>query len=175
MRSACARGSTVSMSGETVPEKSRLIDVAIDETGLPASTPEIDQERRVAIFDLLEANSFALLDPAAPGPWRLTLGVRDRRVLFTLTDGDGAPAGGFDIALAPLAQVMRDYVRICEDYFDAVRHRPPSEIEAMDEGRRAIHDAGARLLAREFDGKAVLDDATLRRFFVLVCGLHAKT
>ena len=143
----------------------------------PANWGMTVEQRRHAVRRMgrLVAGVGVAPDPAAPGPWRLTLGVRDRRVLFTLTDGNGAPAGGFDMALAPLAQVMRDYVRICEDYFDAVRHRPPSEIEAMDEGRRAIHGEGARLLAREFDGKAVLDDATLRRFFILVCGLHANT
>lgn len=156
-------------------ETTRLIAVTLDETGLPAPTPEIDQERRVAIFDLTEENVFDLSDPAAPGPWRLTLGVRDRQVLFTLTSETGDPAGDFALALDPLAQVLRDYSRICEDYFDAVRHHPPARIEAMDEGRRAIHAEGARLLARELVGKAVLDDPTLRRFFTLICGLHATT
>jgi uncharacterized protein (UPF0262 family) len=153
----------------------RLIEITLDETGFPASTPGIDQERRVAIFDLLEENSFDLPGAAAPGPWRMTLGVRDRVAVFGLSGERGDPAGGFEIALPPLAQVMKDYVRICEDYFDAVRHRSPSEIEAMDEGRRAIHQEGARLLAREIDGKADMDHATLRRFFTLFCGLHAKT
>ena len=153
----------------------RLIAVTIEEAGLPAPTPEVDQERRVAIFDLTENNVFDLSDPAAPGPWRLTLRVRDRHVLFTLTSGTGDPAGHFTLALDPLAQVMRDYSRICGDYFDAVRHHPPARIEAMDEGRRAIHGEGARLLARELAGNAVLDDPTLRRFFTLICGLHATT
>ncbi len=154
-------------------DRARLVAVALDDSGLPAPTPEIDQERRVAVFDLLEENAFDLPRPAAPGPWRLTLGVRDGFLRFALAAETGAPAAAFDVPLAPLAQAMRDYGRIREDYFEAVRHHPPARIEAMDEGRRAIHDEGARLLARELDGKAVLDDATLRRFFVLICGLHA--
>ncbi len=156
-------------------ESTRLIAVTLDETGLPAPTPEMDQERRVAIFDLLEENSFALQGAAETGPWRLTLGVRDGSLLFDFATESGAPAGGYELSLSPLAQVMRDYALICEDYFDAVRHHPPARIEAMDEGRRAIHDEGAKILAREFDGKAILDEATLRRFFTLICGLHART
>ena len=110
-------------------ESTRLIAVTLDETGLPAPTPEMDQERRVAIFDLLEENSFALQGAAEPGPWRLTLGVRRGSLLFDFASESGAPAGGYALSLSPLAQVMRDYARICEDYFDAVRHRsPPARI-----------------------------------------------
>jgi uncharacterized protein (UPF0262 family) len=151
----------------------RLVAVEIDEHGLPAPTPEVEQERRVAIFDLLEANRFAP-HGAPPGPYRLALGVRDRNLHFDLATEDGAPAAAFGLSLAPLEQVIKDYFRICESYFDAVRRLPPAEIEALDQGRRAIHDEGSRLLLERLGGKVDTDVATARRLFTLVCALHLR-
>ncbi|NPD21016.1 UPF0262 family protein [Alterinioella nitratireducens] len=153
-----------------------ICHIEIDDSGLPAPTPEIEQERKVAIFDLLEANNFAL--PAqdgrtAPGgPYKLHLGIRDRRLVFDIDTEAGEDAAEFHLSLSPFKQVVKDYWQICESYFDAVKRLPPSQIEAIDMGRRGIHDEGARVLQERLDGKADVDHDTARRLFTLVCVLH---
>lgn len=156
----------------------RLIDIQLDATGLPAPTPESEQERRVAIFDLLEENRFAPLPdieryrPA--GPYRLLLAIRDRRLVFELATVAGEPAGSFRISLAPLLQVVKDYFAICASYFDAVKRLPPAQIEMIDAARREIHGEGARLLLEQLEGKAETDLATARRLFTLLCTLYPE-
>jgi len=159
-------------------ETDRLFDVVLDDSGLPAPTPEIEQERRVAIFDLLEDNTFRIPPRdgrAAPaGPYRLHLSIVDRRlVLFSETES-GAAAGEVHLSLGPFRQVIRDYFQICEAYFDAVKKLPPSQIEAIDMGRRGIHNEGARVLEERLAGKIEVDGATARRLFTLICVLHFK-
>ncbi len=159
-------------------DRSRLIDVILDETNLVRPTPEIEQERRVAIFDLLEENRFAL--PAregreAPvGPFRLTLAIRDRRLVFDLAAETGDKVGEFHLSLTPFNQVVKDYFQICESYFDAVKRLPPAQIEAIDMGRRGIHNEGSRILLERLEGKVDTDMATARRLFTLICVLHFK-
>ena len=147
-----------------------LVEVKIDDSGLPAPTPEIEQERRVAIFDLLEDNSFALPahdGRAAPkGPFKLNLAIRDRRLVFDLVTAKDAKS------LGPFRQVVKDYFQICESYFDAVKKLPPSQIEAIDMARRGIHNEGARVLQERLEGKAEIDIDTARRLFTLICVLH---
>jgi uncharacterized protein (UPF0262 family) len=156
----------------------RLIEVTLDETGLAPATPEVEQERRVAIFDLLEENRFALAPrdgrDAPPGPYRLALSIRERRLVFALATRDGTPAGEFHLSLAPFAQVIKDYFQICNAYFDAVKRLPAAQIEAIDMGRRGIHNEGSRILMERLDGKVETDMATARRLFTLVCVLHFK-
>jgi len=157
---------------------SNLISIDLDETGLPAPTPEIEQERRVAIFDLLEENSFSLPargdQPAAKGPFKLTLSIIERRLVFAIFDETGAPLGEFHLSLSPFRQVIKDYFQICESYFDAVKRLPPAQIEAIDMGRRGIHDEGSRVLLERLNGKVIIDHATARRLFTLICVLHFK-
>jgi uncharacterized protein (UPF0262 family) len=154
----------------------RICHIEIDETGLAPPTPEIEQERRVAVFDLLEENSFAL--PArdgrdAPeGPYRLALSIRDRRLVFDIRTEAGDPAAEFHLSLGPFRQVVKDYFQICESYFDAVKRLPPSQIEAIDMARRGIHNEGALVVQERLEGKAVVDTATARRLFTLICVLH---
>jgi uncharacterized protein (UPF0262 family) len=155
-------------------DNDRLSAVTLDETGLMPPTPEIEQERRIAIFDLLEGNRFRPAGATPPGPYRLTLGVRENRLDLDLTDDSGAPAGNPQISLAPFKQVVKAYYQICESYFDAVRRLPPAAIEAIDAGRRDIHDEGSRLLLERLDGKVETDVATARRLFTLICVLHYK-
>jgi uncharacterized protein (UPF0262 family) len=150
----------------------RLIAVNLDETGLPAPTPEVEQERKVAIFDLLEKNVFRL--PGGSGPYILDLAIRDRRLVFAVSTEDGAPAAEFHLSLSPFRQIIKDYFQICEAYFDAVKKLPPSQIEAIDMGRRGIHNEGSRILQERLDGKVEMDDDTARRLFTLVCVLHFK-
>ena len=162
------------MSGAPA-RKDRLIAVDLDAAGLPAPTPEVEQERRVAIFDLLEENAFALTREGAPeGPFRLGLAVREKRLVFSVSAEDGAPAAEFHLSLSPFRQIIKDYFAICEAYFDAVKRLPPSRIEAIDMGRRGIHDEGARILAERLEGKVEMDRDTARRLFTLVCVLHFK-
>jgi len=153
-----------------------ICQIEIDDSGLPAPTPEIEQERKVAIFDLLEANNFALPardDRAAPdGPYRIHLGIRDRRLVFDVDTEDGQDAAEFHLSLSPFRQVVKDYWQICESYYEAVKKLPPSQIEAIDMGRRGIHDEGARVLQERLEGKADVDHDTARRLFTLVCVLH---
>ncbi len=154
----------------------RLIHVEIDDSNLPTPTHEIDQERKVAIFDLLEDNSFAIVSrddkPAPEGPYRLTIAIRERRLVFELSDESEAPAASFLLSLGPFRQVVKDYFQICESYFDAVKRLPPSQIEAIDMARRGIHNEGARVLQERLEGKALIDIDTSRRLFTLICVLH---
>jgi len=154
----------------------RLANVLIDDSALPAPTPEIEQERRVAIFDLLEANSFALVPreerEVPSGPYTLRLAIRDRRLVIAVTTEDEEPAGEWQLSLGPFRQVVKDYFQICESYFDAVKNLPPAKIEAIDMARRGIHDEGARILRERLEGRIVLDHPTARRLFTLICVLH---
>ncbi|MDB2407006.1 UPF0262 family protein [Jannaschia sp.] len=150
----------------------RIATIQIDDSGLPTPTPEIEQERAVAIFDLLEDNSFALVAAdAPPGPYDLHLAIRDRRLVFEVS-AEAASAGAFHLSLGPFRQVVKDYWQICESYFTAVKKLPPSQIEAIDMARRGIHNEGARILQERLEGKAEIDTDTARRLFTLICVLH---
>ena len=155
----------------------RLIRVGIDDSALPPATPELEQERRVAVFDLLEDNSIRLPgrgdQPAAPGPYALNLAVRDRRLVFDLTSEADDPVAEFHLSMGPFRQVVKDYFQICESYFDAVKRLPPAQIEAIDMARRGIHNEGARTLQERLEGKAEIDIDTARRLFTLLCALIA--
>ena len=154
----------------------RLCHIEIDEKGLARPTPEIEQERRVAIFDLLEENTFALPRredrPAPPGPYRLGLAIREGRLVFEIADEAAEKVGEFHLSLGPFRQVVKDYFQICESYFEAVKRLPPSQIEAIDMARRGIHNEGARVLQERLSGKAEVDVDTARRLFTLICVLH---
>ncbi|MFV0245045.1 MAG: UPF0262 family protein [Qingshengfaniella sp.] len=133
-----------------------------------------EQERRVAVFDLLEENSFALTDGPA-GPYRLRLDSGGGKVHFHVASDNDTAAVEFRLAEAPMRQVIKDYTQICNSYYEAVRLQGPAEIEALDEARRAIHLEGGRLLQEGLDGHARLDVDTARRLFTLICAfLPAK-
>lgn len=153
---------------------SHLVAVEIDDAGLPTPTPEIEQERKVAIFDLLEDNSFTLprVEDDTQGPFKLNLSIRERRLVFDITSEADEKAAEFHLSLGPFRQVVKDYFQICESYFDAVKKLPPSQIEAIDMGRRGIHNEGARVLQERLEGKAEIDIDTARRLFTLICVLH---
>ena len=155
---------------------SHLTHIEIDDAGLPAPTPEIEQERRVAIFDLIEENRFALPGregrDVPAGPYRLLLAIREKRLVFDIRTEDESPAQEFHLSLGPFRQVVKDYFQICESYYEAVKRLPPSQIEAIDMARRGIHNEGARVLQERLEGKAEVDDATARRLFTLICVLH---
>ncbi len=155
---------------------SHISHIELDDSNLPPPTPEIEQERKVAIYDLLEANSFSLPkrdDRVAPdGPYRVGLSIREKRLVFDVLTESEEKAAEFHLSLSPFRQVVKDYWQICESYFDAVKNMPPSQIETIDMARRGIHDEGARILTDRLEGKAEVDHDTARRLFTLVCVLH---
>ncbi len=155
---------------------SHISHIEIDDSNLPPPTPEIEQERKVAMFDLLEENSFTLPvrdGRAVPdGPYHLNLSIRDKRLVFDIETDKAEKAGEFHLSLGPFRQVVKDYFQICESYFDAVKTLPPSQIETIDMARRGIHNEGSRVLQERLDGKADIDTDTARRLFTLICVLH---
>jgi uncharacterized protein (UPF0262 family) len=154
----------------------RIIHIDLDDSNLPPPTPEIEQERKVAMFDLMEDNHFAL--PAKEGrdvpsgPYRLGLSIKERRLVFAVAQEDESVAGEFHLSLGPFRQVVKDYFQICASYFEAVKTLPPSQIETIDMARRGIHNEGARVLQERLEGKATVDKDTARRLFTLICVLH---
>jgi uncharacterized protein (UPF0262 family) len=154
---------------------SRIVRIDIDDQGLSAPTPEIEQERKVAIYDILEDNSFVLPGRAgtAPpdGPFCLALAIREGRLVFDTSSQTGAKLAEFHLSLGPFRQVVKDYFQICASYFEAVKRLPPSQIEAIDMARRGIHNEGARVLQERLEGKVEVDIDTARRLFTLICVL----
>jgi uncharacterized protein (UPF0262 family) len=150
--------------------------IALDDANLPPPTPEIEQERKVAMFDLLEQNTFVLPTrdgremPA--GPYHVGLSIREKRLVFDVTTEAAEKAAEFHLSLGPFRQVVKDYFQICESYFDAVKNMPPSQIETIDMARRGIHNEGSRVLKERLEGKAEIDTDTARRLFTLICVLH---
>jgi uncharacterized protein (UPF0262 family) len=151
-----------------------IADVRLDETSLSAQTADAAHERRVAIFDLLEANSFDVVD-GVDGPYALTLSVVDQKLVFDVKLLDGSDVRIFVLSLSPFKRVVRDYFMICESYHHAIRQATPTQIEAIDMGRRGLHNEGSRLLETRLEGKVKLDFDTARRLFTLICALHVRT
>lgn len=150
----------------------KLTAIHLNDEGLPTPTPEVEQERKVAIFDLLEDNVFSLHGKEG-GPYELTLGIQDALLVFEAVDS-AADKTTFGLSLSPFRQIIKDYFQICESYYDAVKKLPAAQIEAIDMGRRGIHDEGARLLLERLEGKIEIDNPTARRLFTLICVLHFK-
>ncbi len=150
--------------------------IVLDDANLPPPTPEIEQERKVAMFDLLEDNTFVLPvrdERTAPaGPYHIGLSIRDKRLVFDVSTEGGEKAAEFHLSLGPFRQVVKDYFQICESYFDAVKNMPPSQIETIDMARRGIHNEGSRVLQERLEGKVEIDTDTARRLFTLICVLH---
>lgn len=152
-------------------QSARLVDVELDET-IGRSTPDIEHERAVAIFDLIEENSFRPVGDTGTGPYRLKLALAESRLVFDISRADGEPVVTHMLSLTPLRRVIKDYFMICESYYDAIRSSSPSQIEAIDMGRRGLHNEGSQTLLDRLDGKIEVDFDTARRLFTLVCVLH---
>ena len=150
----------------------RIIDIRLDERTIIWRNPDVEQERRIAIFDLLEGNHF---DPAGhDGPYRVTLRVEDNRLAIDLHDAEDRPLETVRLGLARFRRLVRDYFAICESYFRAVRSDNPRGLEAIDMARRAVHNEAAELLQHCLEGRIALDFDTARRLFTLICVLHIK-
>ena len=151
----------------------RLSAITLDERSIVRRTREIEQERDIAIYDLLEGNSFRP-EGSHGGPYKLVLGVEENRLTFDIALEDGTPHGKIMLSLTPLRRVIKDYFLMCESYYKAIRHAPPSQIEALDMGRRGLHNEGSELLRERLKDKIEVDHDTARRIFTLICVLHLK-
>jgi uncharacterized protein (UPF0262 family) len=153
---------------------SRIISIEIDEKSLAPAGPDAEHERKVAIFDLLEANHFKVVGHDG-GPYSVVLSLADNRLIFDIADQSGAPVRKLLLSLTALRRVIKDYFLICDSYYDAIRNSTPSQIEAIDMGRRGLHNEGSQVLTERLGDKAEVDFDTARRLFTLVCALHARS
>jgi uncharacterized protein (UPF0262 family) len=151
---------------------SRIVDLIIDDASLAASSADAEHERRVAIFDLLAENHFGLVE--AIGPYHLHLSRQDNRLVFDVRDTAGQSLRIIALSVTPLRRHIRDYFLICESYYTAIREAGPQQIEAIDMGRRGLHNEGAEALRERLAGKADVDLDTARRLFTLLCSLHRQ-
>jgi uncharacterized protein (UPF0262 family) len=147
--------------------------VSLDEISIGRSTPDVDHEREVAIYDLLEENSFAP-EGCDEGPYALRLSITENRLVFDIRDPRGEPVMTHMLSLTPFRRIVKDYFMICDSYYQAIRRSSPSQIEAIDMGRRGLHDEGSQILMRRLERKVKVDFDTARRLFTLICVLYWK-
>jgi uncharacterized protein (UPF0262 family) len=154
-------------------EKGRLMAVTIDESSIGRANRDVEHERAVAIYDLIEENSFRPLEHDG-GPYALNIGISGNRLVFDIREADGTPVIAHLLSLAPFSRIVKDYFTICDSYYAAIRTATPDRIEALDMGRRSLHDEGSRILMERLRRKVEIDFDTARRLFTLVTVLHWK-
>ena len=155
----------------------RIIGIELDEHSILWRNAEVEQERRIAIYDILEGNHFNPLrghEDGYAGPYRLTIRVEEGRLAFDIYREDGTPLESVILGLGRFRRPIKDYFAICDSYFQAVKQSTPAQIETIDMARRGIHNQGAELLMERLDGKVEVDFDTARRLFTLICVLHIK-
>jgi len=153
--------------------KQRLVRVTLDEESIGRSNEDVEHEREVAIYDLLEQNTFAPVGHDG-GPYSLHLSINGNRLVFDIRLEDGTPVMAHLFSLSPLRRIVKDYYIICDSYYQAIRTATPDKIEAIDMGRRAIHNDGCSILMERLQDKVKIDIDTARRLFTLICVLHWK-
>jgi uncharacterized protein (UPF0262 family) len=151
----------------------RIEAITLDDTTVAPRSPEIEQERNVAIYDLLAANHFRP-EGSPGGPYHLVLGIAENRLVFEVRLADGVTHGKVALSLNPFRRVLKDYLAVCESYYAAISGEPAARIEAIDMGRRGLHDEGSNLLIERLSGKIAVDFETARRLFTLICALALK-
>ncbi len=151
----------------------RIAELVLDEQTVVRRSPDVEHERKVAIFDLLEENSFAPVGSPG-GPYVLHLAIEESRLVFDVKLNGGEPHGRIMLSLTPFRKIIKDYFLICESYYDAIKTAAPAQIEAIDMGRRGLHNEGSQLLKERLSGKVEMDFDTARRLFTLICVLHIK-
>ncbi|WP_274426186.1 UPF0262 family protein [Chelativorans sp. YIM 93263] len=154
--------------------KARLIDVELDET-IGRATPDIEHERAVAVFDLVEENSFQPVGDKTGGPYKLKISLADARLVFNVLRENDEVVVAHVLSLTPFKRIVKDYFLVCDSYYEAIRTATPSQIEAIDMGRRGLHNEGSQTLMERLEGKIEVDFDTARRLFTLVCVLHWRT
>jgi uncharacterized protein (UPF0262 family) len=152
-------------------DRARLVNVELDES-IGRSTPDVEHERAVALFDLIEENSFRPVGDAGSGPYKLKLSLVDSKLVFVIARENGEGVATHILSLTPFRRIVKDYYMVCESYYEAIRHSTPSQIEAIDMGRRGLHNEGSQTLMDRLSGKIEIDFDTARRLFTLLCVLH---
>jgi uncharacterized protein (UPF0262 family) len=160
------------MTEAAAANKARISSIVIDEKSLAPAGPDAEHERKVAIFDLLEQNSFRVVGHDG-GPYDVTLSLEDNRLVFDVAEA-AAPVRRFILSMTAMRRIIKDYFMICDSYYDAIRNSTPGQIEAIDMGRRGLHNEGSQLLTERLAEKVEVDHDTARRLFTLVCALHAR-
>ncbi len=158
---------------KTAAARQRLVSVTLDEATIGRSNPDVEHERQVAIYDLLEVNSFKPVGHEG-GPYALNLSITSNRLVFDIREEDGTPVAAHLLSLTPMRRIVKDYYTICDSYYQAIRTATPDKIEAIDMGRRAIHNDGSQILMDRLKDKVLVDVDTARRLFTLICVLHWK-
>ena len=159
--------------GPDQEEKGRLMAVTIDESSIGRANRDVEHERAVAIYDLIEQNTFAPIGHEG-GPYALHLRMADNRLVFEIAQADGTAVIAHHLSLNPFRKIVKDYFLICDSYYDAIRNATPDRIEAIDMGRRGLHNEGSELLMERLKDKVAIDLDTARRLFTLICVLHWK-
>ena len=154
--------------------RNRIVAVTLDEESIGRSGPDIEHERAIAIYDLVEENLFAPEGADGTGPFTLHIAITSNRLMFDIRYEDGSPVVAHLMSLAPFRRIVKDYFMICDSYYEAIRTATPDRIEAIDMGRRGIHDEGSRTLMERLNGKVRVDFETARRLFTLISVLHWK-
>lgn len=152
----------------------RIVQIELDEKSVVSRSPQVEHERKVAIYDLLEDNSFRPLEIDHAGPYALRLSIQENRLVFDIDDVDKAHLVKITLPISVLKRVVRDYFMICDSYFKAIKTLSPSQIEAIDMGRRGLHNEGAEILRMRLEDRVEMNLRTARRLFTLVCVLHIK-
>ena len=151
----------------------RLVAVVLDEASIGRANPDVEHERTIAIYDLIEDNCFEPIGDDG-GPYALKIALVERRLVFEVSRADGAPVVSHLLSLTPFRRVVKDYFIVCESYYAAIKTEPPDRIEALDMGRRGLHNEGSQLLIERLKDKIQIDFDTARRLFTLICALHWK-
>jgi uncharacterized protein (UPF0262 family) len=161
------------MTPAKAKDKNRLVKVTLDEDSIGRSSSDIEHERATAIYDLIEENSFAPVDHDA-GPYALRIGIKENRLVLDIRRANDKPVIAHLLSLTPFKRIVKDYFMICDSYYAAIRTATPDKIEAIDMGRRGLHDEGSRILQDAIKRKVKVDFDTARRLFTLICVLHWK-
>ena len=151
----------------------RITNIFLDEKSVLRRSPQVEHERKVAIYDLLNENEFILLDDNS-GPYNLHLAVEDNRLVFDVRDQNESEVARLTLPSSVFRKIVKDYFLICENYFEAIKIKTPSQIEAIDMARRGVHNEGAELLQERLASDVEMDRDTARRLFTLVCVLHIR-
>ena len=152
----------------------RLSAITLDEATIGRGDSKIDHERQVAIYDILEESHFVVLGHEGAGPYKLHLSLVEDKLTFDVSDEAGNPLVKRSLVLTPFRRILKDYFLILDSYFKAVTSGHPSKIEAIDMGRRGLHDEGSQLLRERLSGDFEIDFDTARRLFTLLSALSWK-
>ena len=161
------------MTSAAPKDENRLVTVTLDEGSIGRSNSDVEHERATAIYDLIEENSFAPVGHGG-GPYALNISLQDNRLVLDIRHEDGKPVIAHMLSLTPFKRIVKDYFMICDSYYAAIRTATPDRIEAIDMGRRGLHDEGSHILQDAIKRKVKVDFDTARRLFTLICVLHWK-